>query len=102
MSDEVSPREILSFTPPGGEFRKAEYPWLVAVRVTARGGDGSNAADGSPGGKGETSIVLVPVADLEEVTTITVGSGGKGVGPKSPDGADGFVLLELFDENPSA
>jgi hypothetical protein len=100
MSDELVPRDILTFTVPGGEFRKADYPWLVAVRATVRGGDGGASSDGNLGEAGETISTLLSASDLEDVVPITVGASGKAGGPDSPDGEDGFVMLELFDAMP--
>lgn len=97
----MTPREILTYGPPGGEFRKVDYPWLRAVRVCSRGGDGGAAADGSPGGKGETTFVLLTAERIGEVWQVVVGRGGRGA-PGAQDGQDGFVLLELYDDIPES
>jgi hypothetical protein len=98
----MEPREILTFVAPGGTFRKADYPWLLAVRVTVRGGDGGGASDGTPGQDGQTALTLLRVEDLPAEVPITVGAGGKGAPPLGKDGADGFVLMELFDVVPDS
>lgn len=56
----VQPRETLIFSS-SGEFRKEDYPWLVAVRAHVKGGDAGTA---------------------------------------DKPGADGYVILELFDQWP--
>lgn len=100
MTEETSPREILTFTPPGGTFNKADYEWLAAVRVTVRGGDGGGGPDGTPGQPGETNVKLIGADELPETVPLTVGEGGKGAKPHGANGADGFVILELFDYHP--
>lgn len=91
------PREILTYSPPGGEFRRADYPWLRAVRASIRGGNGGAASDGSPGGLGQTRSVLIPVDEISEVWKVVVTRGGRGA-PGAEDGQDGFVMLELYDK----
>lgn len=95
----MTPREILAYGPPGGEFRKADYPWLRAVRVCVRGGDGGAARDGSPGGLGQTRSMLVRVDEIDSVWRVAIGRGGRGA-PGAENGEDGFVLLELYDQQP--
>lgn len=93
----VMPREIVTFQPPGGEFRKADYPWLRAVRACVRGGDGGASSDGTPGERGETRIELIHDDEIPPVLRIEVGRGGRGA-PGAASGQDAFILLELYDE----
>lgn len=91
------PQEILTYAPPGGEFLKADYPWLQSIRACVRGGDGGAASDGSPGGPGETNCIRLTVDEIPEKLTIQVARGGRGA-PGAEDGEDGFVLIELYGE----
>jgi hypothetical protein len=94
--DGIAPRDVVSYSPPGGTFRKADYPWLVAIRVTARGGDGGGNSAGEPGGPGETLSRVILATDLADEETVAVGAGGHAA-PGGRDGADGYILVELFD-----
>lgn len=98
--DHVVPREVISYLPPGGTFRKVDYPWLVAVRVTLKGGDGGAGARGEPGQPGESASRVILASDLGEEELVTVGEGGRGASPGAGDGRDGYLLVELFDTAP--
>lgn len=95
--DHAVPREVISYSPPGGTFRKGDYPWLVAVRVTLKGGDGGAGERGEPGQPGESVSKVILASDLGEEELVTIGEGGKGASGVG-DGHDGYVLVELFDE----
>ena len=84
--DHAVPREMISYSPPGGIFRKGDYPWLVAVRVTIKGGDGGTGARGEHGQPGESVSKVILASDLEEEELVTVGEGGKGASPGVGDG----------------
>lgn len=77
---EGSPREVVTFSYPGGKFKKADYPWAKEIRVTLRGGD---SADGNPG---EIMSQQLTLDDLDPETDVTVGGG-----------ANAFAIVELFD-----
>lgn len=95
----TAPREILAYGPPGGEFRKDDYPWLRAVRLCVRAGDGGAATDGTPGEPGETRFATLPVEEVSDLRRISLGRGGRGA-PGAQDGEDGFALIELYDQEP--
>lgn len=99
MSNMVTPREIVTVGPPGGEFRKAEYPWLRAVRLCVRGGDGGAASDGTPGESGETRFLTLSIDEVPALLRVMLGRGGRGA-PGAQDGEDGFALVELYDQEP--
>jgi hypothetical protein len=95
--DGITPRDVVSYSAPGGTFRKADYPWLVAIRVTVRGGDGGAGLNGEPGGTGESASVVILASNLGDEEVVTVGAGGNAAAPAGRAGQDGYVLVELFD-----
>ena len=59
-------REILTFEPGQGEFRKEDYPWLVAVQVHVKGDASFGDFHGDGEGPGHIIIELYgPPVDPE-------------------------------------
>ena len=78
-----------------GEFLKADYPWLRAIRVkcqAAGGGGGGAASDestGGGGGGGGYTEKFFLVSALGASETVTCGAGGSGSAPGDNAGSAG-------------
>jgi hypothetical protein len=80
-------RLVLRFTS-SGQFSKANYPWLRALRARVQGGGGaggraeatgsSGVSAGAGGAAGGYAERLVAVDDLLDTEVVTVGAGGAG------------------------
>jgi hypothetical protein len=95
--DHAVPGELISYSLPGGTFRKGDYSWLAAVQVPLKGSDGGAGARGEPGESGESISKVILAWDLGEEEVVMVGR-PSGRLPGVGDGYDGCVLVELFDK----
>ena len=90
------PREVLVFRPGKSEILRSDYPWLVAVRMIAQGGRGGSSSDGNPGTPGTMESRVMAASDLPERMSVVCGKGGRGSGGEP--GEDGYVIIEMYDE----
>jgi len=68
-----------------GQFNKADYPWLRAIRVRCQGGggggggaQGANRGSQGGGGGGYAESFITDIAGLPSSVTVTRGGGGSG------------------------
>lgn len=95
-----TPYDVLVYGVGSWSFVVAEYPeadWLV---ITAAGGSGGAASDGTPGEPGTSQSIAVPRSAVPPVLRILCGAGGRGDGGRP--GEDGYVIIELYDDAPTA
>lgn len=88
-------REIIAYAPPGGVFRPGDYPWLSAIRIVVKPGNGGASADGNPGEQVHAAYAVLARRELGRSHKVTVGRGGKGSGG-GRDGEDGSVFIEMY------
>ena len=71
--DELELREIITFAPPGGVLRPGDYPWLAAVQICLKGGDGgmSGSTGAAAAGVVVVCALMVKVADVPGPTHTT-------------------------------
>jgi hypothetical protein len=84
-----------------GEFEKADFPWLRAIRVRCQGGGGGGggvpitatggAAAGGGGGGGYAESFITDIAGLDASVTVTRGGGGAGGAAGNNNGSSGIA-----------
>ncbi len=89
LSTAYLPRQVLYYTA-NGTFKKADYPWLRAIRVRVQGGGGAGGGAAATsgaiqsfgqggGGGGYAESFITDIASLAATITVTRGAGGTGV-----------------------
>lgn len=78
----AAPREIIVLGPGMHTLEASDYPWLVALRVTLRGGSSSD------GNRGESISQLFP-RPQDRLTFLAAHNGG-------------YAIVELYDREPTS
>ena len=91
-------RETLYFTS-SGDFKKADFPWLRAIRVKCQGAGGAGGSiqngtgvSGAGSGGGYAESFIADIESLPDTVQVTVGAGGTTVtgGDGNPGGDSSF------------
>lgn len=104
LSTAYLPRQVLYYTA-NGTFKKADYPWLRAIRVRVQGGGGGGGGAAATsvnfsvgtggGGGGYAESFITDIASLAATVTVTRGAGGTAAagGTGGTGGASSFGAL---------
>lgn len=88
-------RETVRYAVGTGEFRKADYPWLVYAVFTLRCGRGGAGEDGTMW-PGDYQRAVRHVHDLPEVSLIRLDPGSPGLGGLESDGRPAEFHIDLY------